>query len=70
MNEVVLLGSGFVLVGLTLIIFSRKIAEVQKRVDEMFGMGSVSLRFNRVVSVTVGALLCLVGILVLFFMVR
>ncbi|HEY0763634.1 MAG TPA: hypothetical protein VGD61_14775 [Pyrinomonadaceae bacterium] len=70
MKQEILFGCGFVLVGLSLIIFNRKVAEVQKQVDELFGMGSVSLRFNRTTSLVVGVLLCLAGIVVLLFMVR
>lgn len=55
-------------VGLSLLLFNRQIARVQKQYDELFSMGSVSVRFNRVVLLVVGVVMCLLGGFVLVFM--
>lgn len=56
---------GLLISGLALLVFNNPIARGQKYVDEVFGMGSVSLRFNRIVFCIVGILLAALGILVL-----
>jgi hypothetical protein len=58
-------GWGLLLTGLALIFFNRPLAQAQKFVDELFGMGSVSSRFNRTVFYIVETLLSATGLLVL-----
>lgn len=60
-----LVGCSFLITGLALLFLNKPIAKVQKSMDELFGMGSVSLRFNRIVFYIVGALLAGLGTLVL-----
>lgn len=56
---------GLLVTGLALLFLNRPIARGQKIIDELFGMGSVSLRFNRIVFYIVGILLAALGFLVL-----
>ena len=68
MGSTVFLGSGFLVIGLSLLFFNRQIARAQKQFDESLGMGSVSVRFNRIVFYVVGVVMCLMGVFILAFM--
>jgi uncharacterized membrane protein YphA (DoxX/SURF4 family) len=61
----VFVGTSFIIAGLALLFLNKPLSKVQKSTDELFGMGSVSLRFNRTVFYIVGALLAALGSLVL-----
>ena len=58
-------GVAFLLTGLALLFLNKPMAKVQKSMDELFGMGSVSIKFNRIIFYIVGALLAALGTLVL-----
>ncbi len=60
-----LVGWGLLVTGVALIVFNKPFAQAQKFVDELFGMGSVSSKFNRTIFYIVGMLLSAVGLLVL-----
>ena len=57
------IGWGFLLTGVALICLNKPVAKAQKFVDELFGMGSVSSKLNRIVFYIVGALLSATGLL-------
>jgi len=58
-------GWGLLSTGVALILFNKSAAQLQKSVDELFGMGAVSSKFNRTVFYIVGTLLSTIGLLVL-----
>jgi len=60
-----LVGWGLLVTGVALIVFNKPVAQAQRVVDELFGMGSVYSKFNRIIFYIVGALLSAIGLLVL-----
>jgi len=52
--------------GLVLILFNKSLAQLQKSIDELFGMGSPSIRFTRIVFYIAGAGLVILGTLFMF----
>ena len=67
MGSTIFVGCGFLVIGLSLLLFNRQIARVQKQDDELFGMGPVSVRFNRTSFLIVGVVMCLMGAFILAF---